>query len=159
LESDYLIFVLVPSLQGMIGMVSNILLKDFIMQAFLLVAALVNPTPVTEDQTILKAIDNICGDTWCEGDYKFVFNKVILDTARNTTRVLFTMKIEDYTIEVDANASILMQSFDVACNVPGYSTFAGIMTSNDSLNWDFYTGLTDCIQKLESRLTRVNRQD
>lgn len=124
------------------------------MYAYLLAAALT--TPQAETATILKAIDNICGDTWCEGDYSFRFQKVTLDTAKNSTRVLFTMSIA-YPTEIDSSAIILKQKFDVSCDVAGYSTFAAIMDRNDQLNWDFYTSLTDCIQKLEGRLSRVNR--
>lgn len=124
------------------------------MHAFLLTAALVNPN--MEAATILKAIDNICGDTWCEGDYSFRFENVILDAASNSTRVLFTMSIHN-AIELNPNASILTQKFDVSCNVPGYSTFASIMTADDRLNWDFYTNLSDCINNLEQRLSKINR--
>jgi hypothetical protein len=124
------------------------------MHAFLLAAALVNPQ--AETATILKAIDNICGDTWCEGDYSYRFAKVILDTDRNSTRVLFTMSI-NYPTEIDSSAVILSQKFDVSCDVSGYSSFASIMENNDQLNWDFYTSLTECIQKLEGRLSKVNR--
>ncbi len=126
------------------------------MYAFLFAAALVN-TPA-DTSTILKAIDNICGDTWCEGDYSFRFHKVTLDTARNSTRVVFTMSIQDPS-EIDSSAVILKQKFDVSCNVAGYSSFATIMQTNDQLNWDFYTSLTDCIQKLEGRLSKINRPD
>jgi hypothetical protein len=124
------------------------------MYAFLLAAALTQPQ--AENATILKAIDNICGDTWCEGDYSFRFNKVILDATKNSTQVLFTMSI-NYPIEIDSSAIITKQTFDVSCHVAGYSSFATIMENNDQLNWDFYTSLTDCIQKLEGRLSKVNR--
>lgn len=126
------------------------------MHAFLLAAALAYPQP--ETTTILKAIDNICGDTWCEGDYSFRFHKVNLDTARNSTRVLFTMSL-NYPTEVDSSTVILKQRFDVSCDVTGYSSFATIMQNNEQLNWDFYSSLTDCIQKLEGRLSKVNRLD
>ena len=124
------------------------------MYAYLLAAALT--TPQAETTTILKAIDNICGDTWCEGDYSFRFRNVTLDTVKNSTRVLFTMSL-NYPTEIDSSAMILKQQFDVSCDVAGYSTFAAIMDKNDQLNWEFYTGLTDCVQKLEGRLSKVNR--
>ena len=124
------------------------------MQALLLTAALL--TTSAEKATILKAIDNICGDTWCEGEFSFRFDKVSLDTQSNSTRVVFTMSIKDPS-EIDANASILSQTYKVSCKVPGYSTYAGIMEDDDRLNWDFYMGMTACIQKLEDRLSRVNR--
>lgn len=60
-------------------------------------------------------------------------------------------------VEIDSSAVIVKQTFDVSCEVAGYSTFATIMENNDQLNWDFYTGLSDCIQKLEGRLSKVNR--
>ncbi|WP_141733478.1 hypothetical protein [Oligoflexus tunisiensis] len=127
------------------------------MHVFLLAAALLStPNENTENAAILKAIDNICGDTWCEGDYSFRFDKVTLDTERNSTQVFFNMSYP-YSTELDVQASILTQSFDVSCVVPGYSTYAGIMENEYQLNWDFYTSLTDCIQTLEERLTKINR--
>ena len=32
-------------------------------------------TPV-EEKGLLKSIDNICGDTWCEGDFNYNFVEV-----------------------------------------------------------------------------------
>jgi hypothetical protein len=63
----------------------------------------------------------------------------------------------NYPTEIDSSAVILSQKFDVSCDVSGYSSFASIMENNDQLNWDFYTSLTECIQKLEGRLSKVNR--
>jgi hypothetical protein len=124
------------------------------MHALLLTAVLL--TSHAENVMILKAIDKICSDSWCEGDYSFRFDSVQLDTPSNSTRVVFSMSL-DHTTEVNANASILTQKFEVLCHVPGYSTFAGIMQDNDRLNLAFYTSLTACIQDLEGRLSRVNR--
>lgn len=124
------------------------------MYSLLFTAALLAQNPETE--TIRKAIDNICGDTWCEGDYKFRFQKVVLDSTSNSTQVFFTMRITD-SWEVSPQATIRNQQFYLTCSVPGFSTYGSIMQSGDSLNWDFYTSLTDCIQTLEGRLSRVFR--
>lgn len=124
------------------------------MYALLLAAALT--TPQAETATILKAIDNICGDTWCEGDYSFRFKNVYLNAESNSTKVQFTMSI-NYPIELDANSTINRQNFAVSCIVPGFSKPNSILEPNGSLNWEFYSNLTDCIQKLEARLSKVNR--
>jgi hypothetical protein len=127
------------------------------MHVFLLAAALLStPNEQTEKAGILQAIDNICGDTWCEGDFVFRFDKVTLDTENNRTHVFFNMSYPDF-IELDSQATIVNQSYDVSCVVPGYSTYTGIMENEYQLNWDFYLSLTDCIQKLEERLTKINR--
>ena len=124
------------------------------MFALLLSAALL--TPAQETEAIRKAIDNICGDTWCEGDYKFRFQKVVLVPKDNSTQVFFTMRQTD-GVEVSPAATIRSQQFYVSCQVSGFSSFAGIMEADDRLNWDFYSSLSDCINSLEGRLTKVFR--
>ncbi|MDQ3235620.1 MAG: hypothetical protein M3Q07_27740 [Pseudobdellovibrionaceae bacterium] len=118
------------------------------MHAFLLTAVLLASN--SDAPTILKAIDSICGDTWCEGDFSFHFQNVVLDTSTNSTTVIFTIGIND---PIDST-QILPTQFQASCTVTGYSTFATIMQSNRSLSQDFYNRLTECIQDLEGRVSK-----
>ena len=36
----------------------------------------------TQERTVLKLIDDICGDTWCEGDHAFRFQRFSCDRRR-----------------------------------------------------------------------------
>ncbi|HYX35283.1 MAG TPA: hypothetical protein VE954_19475 [Oligoflexus sp.] len=118
------------------------------MHAFLLTAALLSSN--SDAPTILKAIDSICGDTWCEGDFGFHFQNVVLDASTNSTTVFFTIGIND---PVDITQIQPIQ-FQASCTVAGYSTFTTIMQSDDSLTQEFYARLTECIQDVEDKLSK-----
>lgn len=42
-----------------------------------------------QKKAVLRAVDNICGDTWCEGDYNFRFNKLFCSSVSKSCRVVF----------------------------------------------------------------------
>jgi hypothetical protein len=120
--------------------------------------------PLTPAKKVLRAIDNICGDTWCEGEFQFKFHRVSMNKSSNTTRVYFTMSIgKDNVLDVTPiaaqgfTAQVGLQKFAVDCTIPGYGTPEVLLRDEDSLNWDFYLSLSSCIEALEERLTRVSR--
>ena len=43
----------------------------------------------TQKKQVLRAIDNVCGDTWCEGDYNFRFDQIFCSSHTKTCRVIF----------------------------------------------------------------------
>lgn len=114
-------------------------------------------TPSPEER-VRKAIDNICGDTWCEGDYQFEFKTVTFDKSGNQTLVDFTMtpySSEQAISNEDKFSSVLVSpSFQVRCIVKGYSDVSKIIDQDQSLNWDFYEAMTDCVSSLEQNLVK-----
>lgn len=113
------------------------------------------PSP---EERVRKAIDDICGDTWCEGDYQFDFKTVSFDKDGNQTQVDFTMtpySSEQAISNEEKFSSVLVSpSFQVRCIVKGYSDASLILEENNSLNWDFYRALTDCVNSLEQNLVK-----
>jgi len=83
--------------------------------------------------TVITAIDQICGDVWCEGDYDYKFNSISFDTKNNTTILFFQM--------IDS----LKRTYNEKCNIIGYSKPEEILTSYGSLQSDFYDKLNTCI--------------
>jgi hypothetical protein len=111
---------------------------------------------------IMKALDSICGDSWCEGAFDFRFQQVVLKPAKNETQILFRMS-QQYPVRLDwkenqaFQAQINQRFYDVSCILPGYSTYDAIMQSQYILRWEVYTALTQCINSLEDRLMQVTK--
>jgi hypothetical protein len=111
---------------------------------------------------ILKAIDSICGDSWCEGAFDFRFHQVVLKPKKNEVQIFFRMSQQypvrlEFTQGQSFQAQINQRFHDVSCILPGYSTYESIMQSEYSLRREVYTALTQCIEALESRLMQVNQ--
>jgi len=117
-------------------------------------AALCGKNALTKPQqeTVLKLIDDICGDTWCEGDNNFAFERLHCQSggprALNGGTCTLTLRIIP---RVDTPPAYVR-----SCITPGYLGFSSLVdtASNgyQSLNWDYYLALTDCISQLEAAL-------
>src|SRR5262245_7582380 len=57
-----------------------------------------------EEKQVLTEIDNICGDTWCEGDFDFSFNA--LDCRTTTSSCRFDFELIDRVYD-DAGDQLL----------------------------------------------------
>jgi hypothetical protein len=114
----------------------------------------------SDAERIRKAIDDICGDSWCEGAFDFRFQDVVLKPNKNETQIFFRMS-QQYPVRLDwredqgFKAQINQRFYDVSCLLPGYSTYESLMQSEYVLRWEVYTALTQCINALEDRLMQV----
>jgi hypothetical protein len=109
-----------------------------------------------EEQRLLKAIDNICGDTWCEGDFRFVFQSVIADRESDSFTLNFLMtpyRDEETVVDDNTVTAVIKPSTAVACKVKGYSDIGNLVSKTGRLDWDVYESLSKCINALESRLS------
>jgi hypothetical protein len=99
-----------------------------------------------QEATALKLIDDICGDTWCEGDNNFAFDRLTCNAANSTCTL--SLRI----IPREENAA----SYRRACTTSGFLSFDSLVATAQngyqSLNWDYYLALTDCINRLEAEL-------
>lgn len=135
--------------------------KFFIMLLFLTGAQGASGT-ASDGERIRKAIDDICGDSWCEGAFDFRFQQVVLKPEKNETQIFFRMS-QQYPVRLDwrdgqgFKAQINQRFYDVSCLLPGYSTYDSIMQSEYILRWDVYTTLTQCINALEDRLMQLTK--
>lgn len=112
---------------------------------------------VSPEETIRKAIDNICGDTWCEGDYRYSFASVTLDAKANQFTVDFTMTpyLDDETVLDDEDVSAIVKpGASVQCIVKGYSDASVIVGSFGQLNDKVYDALSKCVNTLEDKLAK-----
>ncbi len=110
-----------------------------------------NALTPTQEQTALKLIDDICGDTWCEGDDDFRFDALSCCAASQSC----TLSLELLPRE---GVSSPKRDYHRSCRTRHFTGFAALVDTApngyQSLNQDYYFALTDCISTLESELPR-----
>ncbi len=105
-----------------------------------------------EQKVVLKLIDDICGDTWCSGDYDFGFRRISCQTGGNAPSGTCTLTLQIFPREGVPSAR---RMYWRSCKTGGFSGFDSLVRITNgyqSLQQDYYSTLTDCIQALESRL-------
>jgi len=112
-----------------------------------------NALSPSEEKTVLKLIDDICGDTWCEGDHNFAFERLHCRnaTSDSTNGGSCTLKLR--LIPHDDGS----RSYPRTCTTGSFFGFDSLVETAQggypSLNWDYYLALTECVQALEAELT------
>ena len=100
----------------------------------------------TQEKIALKLIDDICGDTWCEGDYNFDFRALTCDSRQMTCTLRFQM----FPWDTVASGS---SAYSRSCETTGFSGFDSLVATSpngyQSLVPSFYDALTTCIGNLE----------
>lgn len=101
-------------------------------------------------KTVLRLVDNICGDTWCEGDFNFAFHRIDCDARAETC----TLSLELISRDEEGQAV-----YPRTCTTGGFTGFTSLVETSDggyqSLNWDYYTSLTECIARIEEELAQA----
>lgn len=106
----------------------------------------------SQKEVVLREIDNICGDTWCEGDFNFSFDKISCDS--DSKSCVLEMKLFDGYSEEDESTVY----YNGACTIEGPSDYSDIIEKNgdwDSLKMEFYELVTDCVSDLEEKAREV----
>ena len=102
-----------------------------------------------QSKTVLRLIDDICGDTWCDGDYDFGFRRLICSKASQTC----TLTLQAFPI---AGVASSQKSYWRSCKTPGFTGFASLVNTApsgyQSLTSDYYDVLSECISRVESNL-------
>jgi hypothetical protein len=113
-----------------------------------------NALAPSQEKAVLKLIDDICGDTWCEGDNNFAFERLTCRAGASGSPDggTCTLKLRIIPREDDP------PSYSRACTTRGFSGFDSLVetaqSGYQSLRWDYYLALSDCINELESALPR-----
>ncbi|HYQ43949.1 MAG TPA: hypothetical protein VER11_18335 [Polyangiaceae bacterium] len=99
--------------------------------------------------TALKLIDDICGDTWCSGDYNFGFRR--LNCNRRAQSCTLTLQV--FPREGVPSST---RSYWRSCKTFGFDGFGSLVhTANNgyqSLDEDYYDALTECTTRIVSHL-------
>jgi hypothetical protein len=98
-------------------------------------------------QTVLKLIDDICGDTWCEGDNDFRFRYLLCEADAGACTLLLQ------TAARDGATSSPSWRWHV-CRTPGFVGFDSLVnTTSGGYQWltdSYYEALSTCIDRLET---------
>lgn len=89
---------------------------------------------------IVKAIDYICGDIWCEGYYDYKFDSISCDKNNQDCDLKFQFK-EEY------NNNIVYSPMQV-CHIDGVSAFNQVMEDEQYLQFGFIDKLNECFEEL-----------
>lgn len=103
-----------------------------------------------QQKTTLKLVDDICGDSWCEGDYNFGFR--LISCAKSAHTCTLTLQI----FPREGAPGSEKKSYWRSCKTSGFTSFASLVTTASngyqSLNDDYYDALTECVQRIEANL-------
>ncbi|CBW26641.1 hypothetical protein BMS_1819 [Halobacteriovorax marinus SJ] len=99
----------------------------------------------SQKNEVLTQIDNICGDTWCEGDYDYSFNEINCDSETKTCALNFDYI--SYTHNEDGWDVVGEQRSTVTCTIEGVSKYEDMVDTGrryGGLVWDFYEKVGEC---------------
>lgn len=112
-------------------------------------ALAVNALSAAQSKTVLRLIDTICGDTWCDGDYDFGFRRLTCSKVAKTC----TLTMQAFPIE---GVSSSKRSYWRSCKTPGFTGFGSLVNTAPNgyqwLNDDYYDVLSECISRVEANL-------
>ncbi|MEI9941032.1 MAG: hypothetical protein WDO69_27760 [Pseudomonadota bacterium] len=107
--------------------------------------------------TVLKLIDAICGDSWCEGDHDFHFDRIECKRACGSASAgtcQVTFRIFPYDSDLQTGPTYVR-----SCKTPGFTGFSSLVDTApngyQSLHWDYYDALSACISQVESKLPPI----
>lgn len=98
-----------------------------------------------QNEQVLREIDNICGDTWCEGEYNFEFINFSCKKSTLSCELDFKfVKID----ERDNNIYSQIQS----CEFENITKFTQLIDASGDLTEVFYHNVSSCIHELEENV-------
>ena len=108
-----------------------------------------NALSLAQSKTALKLIDDICGDTWCSGDYNFGFRLLRCDKAAHTCTLTFQVFPREGVVSEHS-------SYWRACKTPGFKGFSSLVKTSasgyQSLTDDYYDALTECTMRVVANI-------
>jgi hypothetical protein len=105
-----------------------------------------------QQAVVLKAIDDICGDTWCEGDHNFSFGQLecTKGCAAHAGSCELTFRVFPYDTDIETGPT-----YTRSCRTAGFTGFDSLVESFGeyyALQPAYYDALTECIGRVESQL-------
>jgi len=102
------------------------------------------------EETTLQYIDDICGDSWCEGDFDYSFSNLKCNFKKKTCELDFTFIYADENIDSDKAQYQFKAEFNRNCTLKNISKYKMISKKYQDLNQEFYEKVNDCISEKES---------
>ena len=112
-----------------------------------------NDLTAKQAKLVVQELNDICGDTWCEGDYSWDFSKIVCDFTKKTCT--FTVKITDPGTDASAKDD---KVYWRSCKVSKVDAFTSMIDTApngyQSLNETFYDKIDACVGKLEAGVSK-----
>lgn len=110
-----------------------------------------------QEAIVLKAIDDICGDTWCEGEHNFSFERLecTVGCSGLPGSCRLTFRVFSYDTDLETGPT-----YTRSCQTPGFTGFNALVESfgeYHSLQPAYYDALSECIDRVESGLRSISR--
>lgn len=99
-----------------------------------------------QSRRVLQAIDNACGDSWCEGEFNFAFRRITCKTGPSSCTL--TMQVIDSSVQPE-------RTFWRSCKSYGSASFAKLIDATggyDVLTDAFYDRVNACMTKIEASI-------
>jgi hypothetical protein len=105
-----------------------------------------------QEAIVLKAVDDICGDTWCEGDHNFSFERLECSNScrDHAGSCELTFQVFSYDTDIETGPT-----YTRSCRTPGFTDFASLVERLGdyyALQPAYYDELSECIGRVESEL-------
>lgn len=98
-----------------------------------------------ERSEVVRSIDDVCGDTWCEGDYNFKFTNFLCNFKQKQCILSFYfIKTDDQDVESYSPLQV--------CRFKNIENINQIRNNRFSLNVNFYDKISECIGILEEKI-------
>ncbi|MFG1481992.1 hypothetical protein ABMA79_02775 [Halobacteriovorax sp. HFRX-2_2] len=124
-------------------------MKKIIILAFFASSIFANTLTAQEESRVVTEIDNICGDTWCEGDFNFRFDTFKCNAETNSCVLDFVILDEVWGDDDSYSAT----EYEATCEIKGYTKYDQMIEVSRNgwprLNNDFYFAVTDCVTEQE----------
>ncbi|HTJ42802.1 MAG TPA: hypothetical protein VL463_11950 [Kofleriaceae bacterium] len=107
-----------------------------------------NDLSTTQAKTVRFELDQVCGDTWCDGDFDFSFKKAVCHFGAGTCTITALIWPRQETKPIPV--------YWRSCKISGLHRFEDLIDTApngyQSLHWDFYEKMTTCTMKIVSKL-------
>lgn len=102
-----------------------------------------------EKKSLLKSLNQICGDSWCAGDFEYNFQAIDCDFTSGTCAIDLSVQSHDEIFYDDAGLESGRRAYPerrYACEVNGFGSKALVLDSSLSqYSEKLYGALSDCI--------------
>ena len=100
-----------------------------------------------QEAVVLDLIDDICGDTWCEGDFAFAFRRFSCSPERQSCTL---------RLRIASRATEPLEWRWRSREITGFPRFRQMVQTSEtgyqSLDWDFYLAVSEAIRSIEQSL-------
>ena len=110
---------------------------------------------ITEGDVVLREIDNICADTWCEGDFDYNFSSVSCDSTKGICNLDFEYIYYDWDTE-SFHSDPYTIKLSWSCELHSFYEKKDVLNSKGDQSYKritnkFFEAVTECIDENQDK--------